>query len=737
MKLKVANLKTKKENCKVAMTTKKWKSVIGVFTVMALIATSVMGQPIIVRATSAATENYRPYLALEMSNITEEADVNDGYDCILQRVIRLLQELADPEKEELLDYLLELESSQLTDEEKEALYSIYAYLRDIKDMEEVPLEPGDNPGDDEDEEDPTIDESTSNYPIIIVPGVMTSNLYASEVFTIDNRVYPPRFDEDNPSLDYVAGLGDRLRRSNPLFPRPMENMNVPGAHREYGANHLYQLLVDYLIEVFPEREIYFFAFDFRQDNRCIAISLNEGIEQILSDSEYDKVDIIAHSMGGLIIASYITQFSEGSLGRVITKGGSFEGSPQALVAVLERHLTGIRAVDLALLLVGGVGVDVKSEFSSAAQLAPTRSYFQENSFYIFSHSTGIIRRIRHYLQMNYNEYFGLLDSLFTWDERRLFREAEEFHQSILSNGINVLANYEHAYFAVGINQQTISGLRIDEESRIRGRIRVTDLIYENYGDGMVPYASQMMMGQLEGIYRADERVRKFDLCHLGFVGGFHGEYGHNDAIAWTVDILSGNSGSTEIQNAQFQSRNYTVIRIEGFVEVTVEGPDGILTSSEEEFSQFAPFGRMDVIGDEGEIVMLALENWEDYEVTLNVVGDGTLDYTIRWFDDDNHLVDERIFEDIPVNENETITSSTALESLTVLEIDSNGDGTVDGHWEAGPNEDGMSMGESRDLDGPINPAGDNPFFWSQDRIQMDLIQDLWTWFGRISFTGGN
>ena len=544
---------------------------------------------------------------------------------------------------------------------------------------------------------PVFGEPSPNYPIIILPGIMGSNLYSSSTsFTRLNRVWAPDISNNIFDIGMVFGLGNNIRMRNTLFPRPMTNMNLSGARREYGAIQLYRSLVDYLIDVFPEREIYFFAYDFRQDNRVLATRLNEGIEQILSSSDYDKVELVAHSMGGLVIASYISQFSADSLGRVITIGTPYEGAPQVFAALLQGEVSGNFFGDLALSLLGNLGPDVSSEFPSAAQLAPTQAYFEENPFYGFSHTTGLIIRRRHYLEMSYQQYFNKLDSFFRWGQRRNFVEAEAFHQSMLSEGVNVLAAYEQAYFAIGVNQRTIRGIKFDSNSFLRNRPRISDLIYESYGDGTVPYASQMMMGQLETIDRVEERVRRFDAHHRGLVERNPGEGWYKDTIAWVVDILQGNARVTQVYDVELQNSSFIVLRIEGLVDVTIESPEGILTSVQDEPSLIAPFGRLDKIGDEGEIIMLALEEWEDYEVILHVPEDGLLDYTIRWFDEEDNLVDERIFTDIPLFQSGVVTSSTAREAVTVLEIDRYGDGSIQERWEAQENNSGNGLGERRD-----------------------------------------
>lgn len=522
-----------------------------------------------------------------------------------------------------------------------------------------------------------------NYPIIIIPGVMGSNLYdSSSTFNRRNRIWAPDPFDNIFDVGMIFGIGSNMRMRNTLFPRPMTNMNVPGAHREYGALGMYQILVDHLIDVFPDREIFFFAHDFRLDNGVNASKLNTEIEQLLDGSGYDQVDVVAHSMGGLIISSYVAQYGTDSTRNIVTLGTPYEGAPQLLNGVLNGEISGVWVADLALKFLGGLNTDVKSEFPSVAQLMPTEAYFNEHPFYRFSHTTGFIFRTRHYRELSYTEYADMADSLFRWGTRRNFLEALAFHASIREDGLGILANYEHAYFVVGINQLTVSGIKFDGDGLFRNTPRVSDLIYEIYGDGTVPYDSQTMMRQLSGIERSNERVRKFETGHRAMVGD-------ERVIAWAVDILNGNA-ATEVQSAQLLDRSFTVLRIEGFADVSIETPDGILTSKEDDLSIIAPFGRLDIIGDEGEIVMLALSDWEDHEVTLTVTGDGAIDYSIRWFDDENNLLDERIFADIAVNEGATITSSTAKDEITILEIDLNGNGIIDERWEAETNDFGSN-----------------------------------------------
>jgi len=555
-------------------------------------------------------------------------------------------------------------------------------------------------------------DTNQNYPIIIIPGVMGSNLYSSQTtFIRRNRVWAPDISNNILDIGMVFCIGSNMRMRNTLFPRPMANMNAPGAHREYGALSEYRVLVNYFIDVFPDREIFFFAYDFRLDNGVNASILNEGISQILADSHYDQVDIVAHSMGGLVTSGYVAQYGTGSVRNIVSLGAPYEGAPELFSRVLNGEISGNWIGDVALRFLGGMSPDVKLEFPSVPQLIPTEAYFNEHPFNQFSHTTGIIFRTRHYREMSHAAYVNISDSLFRWGTRRHFQEALTFHESIREDGIGILANYEHAYFVIGINQPTVRSVTFDDSGIFRNLPRVSDLSFEIYGDGTVPYDSQTMMRQLNGIERANERVRRFDVGHREMVS-----YGH--VLTWVVDILTGNAATTEIQDMQPLSRGLTVLRIEGFADVIIEASEGVLSSEDSEISTIAPFGRLDLIGYEGEIMMLALIDWEDHEVTLNVIGDGTIDYTIRWFDDENNLLDERIFVDIPVNENAIITTNTARDEIIILEIDSNGDGTIDERWEAEENEVG-----SHEMVSSLIETDDFDNFEDSDVVELHYYTD--------------
>jgi hypothetical protein len=95
---------------------------------------------------------------------------------------------------------------------------------------------------------------------------------------------------------------------------------------------------------------------------------------------------------------------------------------------------------------------------------------------------------------------------------------------------------------------------------------------------------------------------------------------------------------------------------------------------------------MDIIGDENDPIKMFCLDEDDYEVAMQGTDTGTMDYSIRFFNEDENLEDERNFMGVSVTEKTVITTDTVRDEATILYIDADGDGEVDRELKAGPNE---------------------------------------------------
>ena len=263
--------------------------------------------------------------------------------------------------------------------------------------------------------------TSDNNPIIVIPGIMGSRLFTSAtVFDDSTRVWDPVV-----SLKGITQLDEQMDVNNTLYVRPCENQNlskdksvlgnsVDTYGREYGAIDAYKILVDRLCDVYSAdkgnyRPIYFFSYDWRKSNAESAASLDKCIEMILDETGAEKVNLVCHSMGGLVASKYYVEYgSKQQVEDIITCGTPYEGAPKLINAVMnwdvlgnednlqeylkfiqrlisKNYISAIVALpnleeiksdfsDLVLGLVGGISVDLKASWMGVTELLPTENY---------------------------------------------------------------------------------------------------------------------------------------------------------------------------------------------------------------------------------------------------------------------------------------------------------------------------------------------------------------------------
>jgi hypothetical protein len=84
---------------------------------------------------------------------------------------------------------------------------------------------------------------------------------------------------------------------------------------------------------------------------------------------------------------------------------------------------------------------------------------------------------------------------------------------------------------------------------------------------------------------------------------------------------------------------------------------------------------------------------------------GKMDYSIRFFDEDGDLKDERKFLDVPITDQTVVTTDTSRDDSTTLYIDEDGDGIVDKKLTASSN--GTVDGSNNDNDNNNNDNNGN------------------------------
>ena len=179
-------------------------------------------------------------------------------------------------------------------------------------------------------------------PVIVIPGITASNLedfYPMPPESIWSAVLKKKYDRfalhpDN--LRYEAREPARLRAVS-IFDIVYEDL-VEALREELQRD-------EEVTPVFP------FEYDWRQDCILTANALDQYVNEVIDRTKLlphykgknFEVDLVGHSMGGLVIADYLKRYGhKGKVRRVVSIGTPFQGSVDAVLKLIigKGQLTG-------------------------------------------------------------------------------------------------------------------------------------------------------------------------------------------------------------------------------------------------------------------------------------------------------------------------------------------------------------------------------------------------------------
>ena len=258
-----------------------------------------------------------------------------------------------------------------------------------------------------------------SLPVIYIPGIMGSPLYND-------------IDDDDKLEDgekawikepYLQFLSTRLAENgiDPLLPEynikvaPIRNDTANTLLDEFEEEplDLFKGFFDnleangYILDDndddFTEGEnLFCFSYDWRKDNAYNAELLSEFIDSVLSWSGSDKVNLVGHSMGGIVAKTFIKLFDNSRVEKMVFIGSPHLGAPEVLTVMLNGKLFEWLNNFITNSLIRELGRNL----TSCYQLIPTRSYFDLTLNNGFSSGVEV-----------YSECFQLLDgSYLTYNE---------------------------------------------------------------------------------------------------------------------------------------------------------------------------------------------------------------------------------------------------------------------------------------------------------------------------------
>ena len=229
--------------------------------------------------------------------------------------------------------------------------------------------------------DPFSSTTPALTPVIIIPGIIGTELYngndliwpdLAEMFNDVND----NFLTDNLSLD--PG-GDSLVST-------IENGHVidevrfviPIVNKEIQVLIPFKPLINSLTTVgYVINETYFtFPYDWRLDLDETVKLLNQKIEEVKTQTGSGKVDMIAHSMGGLLVKDYLSEHGKGSIDKLIFVGTPHLGAPKAGKVLLEGDRFNIPFLEEDRIK------EIAENSPALHELLPTQTYFNEFQGYL-------------------------------------------------------------------------------------------------------------------------------------------------------------------------------------------------------------------------------------------------------------------------------------------------------------------------------------------------------------------
>ena len=225
-------------------------------------------------------------------------------------------------------------------------------------------------------------------PVILIPGIMGSYLNQdfgdnSEVWININHMIGSISDD---FLDDLALLSDGTEDSN----KPIQvgdiirTITATIAGHDF-VTHSFDGLIDELTSAgYTEgTDLFVFPYDWRKSSADAAILLDSKIAAILSQTGASKVDIVAHSMGGLVAKDYIAHHGAGLIDKLIFLGTPHLGAPKAYKVLTYGDDMGISLFDGKISFLKSSEVKyISQNMQGVFELLPSQKYITDVGPYV-------------------------------------------------------------------------------------------------------------------------------------------------------------------------------------------------------------------------------------------------------------------------------------------------------------------------------------------------------------------
>lgn len=226
------------------------------------------------------------------------------------------------------------------------------------------------------------------YPVIFIPGISGSELKANQdiVWNYDNghggefkHIYKKDetiWVDKNEALKVGSDDYFDVLKMDASGQKSLADIVPTGDFTPYGYQSVEQFFQD--LGYKKNNNFYIYNYDWRKDVTNNKNNLDSIVNKALLKTGYPKVNIVAHSLGGLVATYYISnEENSKKVNKFITLGTPYAGSVDALKTLLYGKPIGKSFFDFITVGISGSEVkDVSLNFPSMYQLLPNPLYYQ-------------------------------------------------------------------------------------------------------------------------------------------------------------------------------------------------------------------------------------------------------------------------------------------------------------------------------------------------------------------------
>lgn len=312
--------------------------------------------------------------------------------------------------------------------------------------------------------------------IIILPGIMGSELFLEEDTVYDGKDYKTntKLWLALDSVKQVFAVPEHIKMLDPSVGCTIRTespiVNYYHSRQTYGTLNTYKELYQALYNEFGEKcDVIFYSYDWREDPYESA----RGLDEYLNERKYQKISIVAHSMGGLVASHYLAMGEEQreKIHTFLSLGTPYLGSEEAVYAMITGNIDSF----FANIIVSKEARELCPKIDSMYALLPYKHLWQ-NTLSVYSLTGKTAADSFEAEQILLQEYI---------DNYSLDRHnaAEAKKALLFTNDGRHITELVNSYYLVGDGEKTAIGINLPNDVRLASTVTTPDKSSE--GDGMV------------------------------------------------------------------------------------------------------------------------------------------------------------------------------------------------------------------------------------------------------------